>query len=251
MGRSAPPPDAAFMTVPVLEAYLKAEIEAGSVDGAFEYYERLLRRKRTPHQTVCTQLLQLCAMKAPRRCIWVLETMSEARGLDVDDYTRIVRLYIMQRVDVEALNDFQEIALDLLSFSDEGMHAYFSHVTTLLNLELHEQVSSRNQQDVDIALVTHKRQTDAVALLCKRGSMVTPLFNLLLAGMGGREGAQNEAELSRLAGDITGLASQQLIAAAQARPRRKSSAAGRARVKRRCAHALGGVVRLRRSNWRL
>ena len=180
--------NSAYMTVPTLEAYLRAEIEAGSVDGAFDYYERLLRRKRTPHQTVCTQLLQLCAMKAPRRCTWVMETMGEARGLDVDDYTRIVRLYIMQRVDAEQLHNFQEIGLDLLTFPDEGMHAYFAHVTTLLNLELHEQVCARNQQDIDIALITHKRQTDAVSLLCKRGNMVTPQFHLLLAGMGGREG---------------------------------------------------------------
>lgn len=146
------------MTVPVLEAYLRAEIEAGSVDGAFEYYERLLRRNRVPHQTVCTQLLQLCVMQAPRRCTWLLETMGEARGLDVEDYTRIVRLFIMQRVSADQLKEFEEIGLDLLTFPDEGMHAYFAHVTTLLNLELHEQISNRNQQDIDIALITHQRQ---------------------------------------------------------------------------------------------
>ena len=42
----------------------------------------------------------------------------------------------------------------------------------------------------EIGLVTHKRQMDALALLCKKGGMVTPLFHILMAGMGGREGAR-------------------------------------------------------------
>ena len=207
---------AAFMTVPVLEAYLRAEIEGGSVEGAFEYYERLLRKKRVPHQTVCTALLQLCVMHAPRRCLWVLETMSEQRGLDVDDYMRIVRLYIMQKCDSARLLEFQEIGLDILTFPDDGNHNYFAHVSMMLNLELHEQVVTREQQELDVTLITNKRQMDAAALLCKRGSMITPQFHLLLAGMGGREGAQSEAELRQLAAASVGLTGPEQIAAAAA-----------------------------------
>ncbi|KAL3908768.1 MAG: hypothetical protein SGPRY_009667 [Prymnesium sp.] len=147
-----------YLPVPVVEAYLRAEIEASSVDGAFECYEALLRRRRVPHQTVCTQLLELCARAAPRRCVWLLETMGEARGLDVEDYTRILRLFIMGRVSREQLEEFMELALDLLTFPDDGMHAYFAHVTTLLNLELREQVETRSRDDLEVALITHKRQ---------------------------------------------------------------------------------------------
>ena len=197
-----------FMTVPVIEAYLRAELEAGHLDAAFDMYERLLRRKRTPHQTVCTTLLQLTITQQPRRALWVLETMSEYRGLDVDDYTRIVRLFIMQRPEREKLEKFHEIGLDILTFADEGQHAYFAHLTSLLDLELHEQVAERGTaaQDLDVSLITHQRQTEAVATLCKRGSMATPQFHLLMGGMGGREGAQSVDELRQLASASVGLA---------------------------------------------
>jgi hypothetical protein len=41
-------------------------------------------------------------------------------------------------------------------------------------------------------------------------------FHLLMAGMGGREGAQSEAELRELAGASTGLANAEQLAAAYA-----------------------------------
>jgi hypothetical protein len=64
----------------------------------------------------------------------------------VDDYTRIVRLYIMQKVDGARLNDFQELGTDLLTFPDDGNHNYFAHVSSLLNVELLEAVSTRDPQ---------------------------------------------------------------------------------------------------------
>ena len=57
-----------------------------------------MRKRRTPTQIVCTTLLELCAQRAPRRAQYVLERMGELRGLDVDDYCRIVRLLMMQQV---------------------------------------------------------------------------------------------------------------------------------------------------------
>ena len=61
--------------------------------------ELLVRRHRcTPQQSVCTQVLELCVMQAPRRALYVIESMAETRGLDVDDYCRLVRIFIMQRV---------------------------------------------------------------------------------------------------------------------------------------------------------
>ena len=98
MGRNYVPPEG-FLTVPMIEAYLRAELEAGTLEAAFDFYERLLRRRRVPHQTVCTTLLQNTVMHHPRRALWVLETMSEQRGLDVDDYVRIVRLVRAGRSD--------------------------------------------------------------------------------------------------------------------------------------------------------
>ena len=148
-----------YMSVPVLEAMLRAEVQAGNIDGSIGYFERLTRRQRTPHAQVCTGLLQLCVTQAPRQALWVLEQMSYDRGLEVDDYTRIVRLYIMQRIDVEKLLRFQEIGCEILTFSDEGMHEYFTHMSGLLNLELHEAVCSdamKSEEDLNVSLITHR-----------------------------------------------------------------------------------------------
>ena len=207
-----------MMNIPYLEADLRAHIYAGSLDPALTAYERLLHRKRTPHATICTQLLELCVTRAPRRALYVLESMGEARGLDIDDYCRIVRLFIMQRVTVDELARFEETAIDLLTFSDDSMHNYFAHIATLLNLELHEQVGRPGAggatDTLDVALLTHKRMVDAAARLCKKGGMVTPIFDLLLFGMGGREGAQDEAEVVRLAEAPPGLATDDKLQAA-------------------------------------
>ena len=53
--------------VPALEAGLRAEIAVQNLENALNAFERLLRKKRTPSQTVCTQLLELCVSRAPRR----------------------------------------------------------------------------------------------------------------------------------------------------------------------------------------
>lgn len=208
----------AMTTIPYLEAALRAHIEAGSLEPALVAYERLLRRHRTPHATICTQLLELCVTRAPRRALYVLESMAEARGLDVDDYCRIVRLFIMQRITVDELTRFEETAIDTLTFSDDSMHNYFAHLATLLNLELHEQVSrpgaGGGAEQLDVALLTHKRMVDSAAWLCKKGGMVTPIFDLLLYGMGGREGAQDEAEMVRLAEAAPSLAPDDKLQAA-------------------------------------
>ena len=108
----------------------------------------------------------------------------------------------MQKVDKETLLRFQETAHDILIFSDDGMHNYFVHLATLLNIELHEQVCGRGgggDDGLEVSLITHKRELEAAALLCKKGSLVTPVFNILVTGMGGREGAQSEAEARQLA----------------------------------------------------
>ena len=124
-----------YVTVPLLEAYLRADIQTGNLKGALDYNDQLLRRKRVPHATVCTSLLELCLTSQPRHAQYVLETMAEARTLEADDFCRIVRLLIMQRPEVEQLERFQEVAIDVLTFSDDSMHNYFAHMATLLNLE--------------------------------------------------------------------------------------------------------------------
>ena len=131
----------AWMSVPVLEAMLRAEVQASNVEASIGYFEQLMRRQRTPHAQVCVGLLQLCVTQAPRQALWVLEQMSYDRGLEVDDYTRIVRLFIMQRPEREKLSKFQEIGCEICTFHDEGMHEYFTTMTTLLDLELHEAVT--------------------------------------------------------------------------------------------------------------
>ena len=216
--------------VPVVEGALRAEIAAGNIEQAFSMFERLLSRRRTPHQTVCTELLELCATKAPWRAMRVLEGMSDVRGLDADDYSRIVRLLIMSRIDADQLRRFDELAVDILIFGDDGMHNYFAHLATLLNLELHEQYAhpgggsgggsgggtslGAGGEQLEVSLLTHKRMIDAAAKLCKRGSTLTPIFDLLLIDMGGREGAQSVDELRRLAEAPTNLASAESIARA-------------------------------------
>ena len=206
-------------SVPVIEALLRAEVEAGNVDASIGFFEKLVRRHRTPHAQVCTGLLQLCVTHAPRQALWMLEQMSYERGLEVDDYTRIVRLYIMQRVETERLVKFQEIGCEILTFSDEGMHEYFTHFSSLLNFELHEAVCSNSmatQDALDVSLVTHKRQVDAIAALSKRGTMMTPLFAIIMAGMGGREGAQSPREVRELSCVGAGLASAPALEQARA-----------------------------------
>jgi len=190
--------DFGFVNIPTLEACLGGFIEANDAPHALLYFDQLLRRRRTPHQTTCAALLTLCVAQSPRDAVYVLESMSEARTLDVDDFNRIVRLFLQNSPDSEQLARFQEAALDLLSFSDDAMHNYFAHLATLLNLELRESLASSRDDGGIVSLITHKRQTDAAAYLCKKGSMATPLVSLLLAGMGGREGAQDEAEVTQL-----------------------------------------------------
>ena len=208
-----------WMSVPVLEAMLRAEVQASNVEASIGYFEQLMRRQRTPHAQVCVGLLQLCVTQAPRQALWVLEQMSYDRGLEVDDYTRIVRLFIMQRVDTEKLSKFQEIGCEICTFYDEGMHEYFTSMSTLLNLELHEAVTAggmKSEDDLSVSLITHKRQVDAIALLCKKGGMVTPLFPIVMAGMGGREGAQSPEEVKQLACADTGLSPPEAVEAARA-----------------------------------
>ena len=209
----------AWMSVPVLEAMLRAEVQASNVEASIGYFEQLMRRQRTPHAQVCVGLLQLCVTQAPRQALWVLEQMSYDRGLEVDDYTRIVRLFIMQRVETEKLSKFQEIGCEICTFHDEGMHEYFTSMSTLLNLELHEAVTAggmKSEDDLSVSLITHKRQVDAIALLCKKGGMVTPLFPIVMAGMGGREGAQSPEEVKQLACADTGLSPPEAVEAARA-----------------------------------
>ena len=57
---------------------------------------------------------------------------------------------------------------------------------------------------------------DAIALLCKKGGMVTPLFPIVMAGMGGREGAQSPEEVKQLACADTGLSPPEAVEAARA-----------------------------------
>jgi hypothetical protein len=160
--------------VSLLEGYLRGELQEQHLDNALNLYERLLRKRRTPPQALCTQLLELCVQQAPRRVLYVLESMGEVRGLDVDDYCRLVRLLIMQRVDAERLARFEEVAMDMLSFVDDAMHNYFAHLSSLVNLELHEQVcrpASGAADSFEVSLITHKRMLEAAAKLCKRGSL--------------------------------------------------------------------------------
>lgn len=72
----------------------------------------------------------------------------------------------------DTISRFQEAALDVLDFPDDAMANYFSHVSTLLNLELAEAIGHGDAKNAEIGLITHKRQIDAAALLCKKGSMV-------------------------------------------------------------------------------
>ena len=99
------------------------------------------------------------------------------------------------------------------------MHEYFTHFSSLVNLELHEAVCAGGQmseQDMNVSLITHKRQVDAIAALCKRGTMLTPLFAIIMAGMGGREGAQSPEEVRHLSCANSGLASDSAVAGARA-----------------------------------
>jgi len=218
MGRKSPPrqPLEGYLTIPMLEAHLRAYVEISDVHSALACFERLLRRRRTPHQTVCTGLLQLCCTHAVNRALYVLESFSEQRGLEVDDFTRLVRLFIMQRPSREALERFQEVGIDILTFADDSMHNYFAHIATLLNLELHEQlVYSKDPRQEEIGIITHKRQIDAAAYLSKKGSMATPIFHLLMAGMGGREGAQDEEEVRMLSAAPVGIATAEALSQAK------------------------------------
>ena len=166
MGRRSPPsitnPTFGWSgtSVPLLEAHLRNEVDQGNAEAAVGYFDQLLRRKRVPAAQVCTALLQLVCTSAPRHALYVLEQMSEARQLDVDDWSRIVRLLIMQKVDKETLLRFQETAHDILIFSDDGMHNYFVHLATLLNIELHEQVCGRGgggDDGLEVSLITQAR----------------------------------------------------------------------------------------------
>ncbi|KOO25784.1 tRNA-splicing endonuclease positive effector [Chrysochromulina tobinii] len=159
--------------------------------------------------TVCTRLLELCVARgSPRVALHVLEHMAEARGLEVDDYCRLVRLFILRRVSADELARFEETALDLLTFSDDGLHNYFAHVASLLNLELHE-VVCRPGGCADAAA--------AAAALIASGGALTPLVALLLHGMGGREGVQSDAELRELAGASSNLGMAEALEGARAR----------------------------------
>ena len=228
--------DSAGGGVNILEANLRQQLDATppQLETALNIFERLLRRRRTPERTVCTQLLELCVQQAPRRALYVLESMGEQRTLDLDDYCRIVRAFILKQVDGDRLARFEEVAIDMLSFADDAMHNYFAHLSSLLNLELHEQVlrpgadlrlltsgggggdgasssSAEKETSHEVSLNSHQRMLNAVAKLCKRGSLATPIVDLLLYGMGGREGAQSEAELKQLASASTGLASNEQL----------------------------------------
>jgi hypothetical protein len=250
--RSLPAP---LHGVPHVEASLRAAVDAGSLDDALNLFEHLLRRyRRTPHQTVCTRLLELCVARgSPRVALHVLEHMAEARGLEVDDYCRLVRLFILRRVSADELARFEETALDLLTFSDDGLHNYFAHVASLLNLELHEVVSrpggcadaaaaaaaliasggaststgggggvssgssSGAGSGLEAGLIGHRRMLDATVRLCRRAGALTPLVALLLHGMGGREGVQSDAELRELAGASSNLGTAEALEGARAR----------------------------------
>ena len=74
----------------------------------------------------------------------------------------------------------------------------------------------RSEEDLSVSLITHKRQVDAIALLCKKGGMVTPLFPIVMAGMGGREGAQSPEEVKQLACADSGLSPAEAVEAARA-----------------------------------
>eukprot|EP00965_Chrysotila_dentata_P244530 6206029-Pleurochrysis_carterae.AAC.2 len=67
------------VSIPVLEGQLRAFVDVADVAAALSCFDRLLRRRRTPHQTVCTSLLTLCVTNAPRSAMHVLEGMSEGR----------------------------------------------------------------------------------------------------------------------------------------------------------------------------
>lgn len=209
-----------YENVPQLEAQFRLDIESGVLDSALDLFDRLVRRhRRTPHQTLCTQLLELCVVRAqPRRAIRVLETMAETRALDASDYCRLVHQFIQLRVSADELARFEETAIDILSFSDDGLHNYFAHLSSLINLELHEQMlrpDADTEDGMKAGLVSHKRMLEAAAKLCKRAQALSPLVLLLLHGMGGREGAQDDAELQALATAPTGLASDEALAAAR------------------------------------
>ena len=182
---------ASHLSVPTLEAHLRAYIEASDLPNALACYENLLRRRRTPQQATCTALLALCAASSPRDALYVAETMAEERGLDLDEYTKICRTFVQRCSDGERLARFQEVALDMLTFSDDAMHNYFYHLAQLLGIELQEALharggasevqttrepwrergatgltrSSSRHQAAEISLITHKRQLDAAALL--------------------------------------------------------------------------------------
>ena len=206
-----------LVNIPTLEAHLRAFIDASDVPNALSCFERLLRRRRTPHQATCTALVALCVTHSPRDVLFVLEAMGEARNLEVDDFNRIARSFLQRNPDPERLARFQEVALDLLNFSDDSMHNYFAHIATLLNIELRETLTSnRDTSAAEISLITHKRQMDAAAFLCKKGTLATPIMSLLLAGMGGREGVQNEVEMVELSTAATGLASEDALINAHA-----------------------------------
>ncbi len=207
----------AYMTVPMLEAQLRAEVEMGNLSGAVQLFDRLLHRKRTPHAQACTKLIELAVTQRSRQAQWLLEATTETRTIEVDDCCRILRLLIVGGCERDALTRFADVILDGLNFSDDGMHNYFAHVASLLCLELHEAIAtSRGRDTLDVSLITHERQLGAAAALCKRGQMLTPLFHLLMMGFGGREGAQTEAELVALASAPSHAASADKVAEARA-----------------------------------
>ncbi len=219
------------------EQELQANIASGDVAASLANYDRMVRRRRVPKAALCVALLELCAARAPGHTVQVLEAMGERHALEVDDYCRIVRQLILSRLDGTRLERFEEVALDSLNFSDDGMHNYFAHVAALVNLELHEVVCASalggeqarlaarpaggadgagKSTDLDVGLITHGRQLDAAARLCKRAGTATTLFSIVLAGMGGREGAADDAEVAELAAAKVGLASAEAVGAARA-----------------------------------
>lgn len=76
-----------YMSIPTLEAHLRAYVQAGDAPNALSCFERLLRRQRTPQAATCAALLGLCAAQGSARdALYVLECMCEgARSLDVEE----------------------------------------------------------------------------------------------------------------------------------------------------------------------
>ena len=72
-------------------------------------------------------------------------------------------------------------------------------------------MNAKDAKDAEVSLITHKRQMDSIALLCKKGQMITPVFHILMAGMGGREGAQSPEEVKMLSEIKAGIAPEEKL----------------------------------------